>query len=186
MYELPSIPFMKWMIVSFLLHYVSLYHLNFAVAELLVWNFNCTFDCGKKTRLIFLDFKQNESKSDRLYSIQILSLVFSFAFPLKQVVGGMDDQMPSLPSSTGVQVITYSKLLGQVIAHPFLSWYPWLFLVTWTKWCFFLRHLFVLISEYVISLLFSLSLPGSHLALCIFFFFWRNLFDGYIQGTLTC
>ncbi|KAG4910378.1 hypothetical protein JHK87_056494 [Glycine soja] len=30
-----------------------------------------------------------------------------------QVVGGMDDQIPSVPSSTGVQVITYSKLLNQ-------------------------------------------------------------------------
>ncbi|XP_050218183.1 long chain acyl-CoA synthetase 6, peroxisomal-like isoform X2 [Mercurialis annua] len=29
------------------------------------------------------------------------------------VVEGMDDQMPSLPSSTGVQVITYSKLMSQ-------------------------------------------------------------------------
>lgn len=29
------------------------------------------------------------------------------------VVGGMDDQIPSLPSSAGVQVITYSKLLSQ-------------------------------------------------------------------------
>lgn len=29
------------------------------------------------------------------------------------VVGGMDDQIPSLPSSTGVEVITYSKLLSQ-------------------------------------------------------------------------
>ncbi|KAK7253170.1 hypothetical protein RIF29_37662 [Crotalaria pallida] len=29
------------------------------------------------------------------------------------VVGGMDDQIPSLPSSTGVKVITYSKLLNQ-------------------------------------------------------------------------
>ncbi|GLU08851.1 hypothetical protein SLE2022_257360 [Rubroshorea leprosula] len=29
------------------------------------------------------------------------------------VVGGIDDQVPSLPSSTGVQVITYSKLLSQ-------------------------------------------------------------------------
>lgn len=27
----------------------------------------------------------------------------------------MDDQIPSVPSSTGVQVITYSKLLNQVI-----------------------------------------------------------------------
>uniref|UniRef100_A0A2C9WB40 Long-chain-fatty-acid--CoA ligase n=1 Tax=Manihot esculenta TaxID=3983 RepID=A0A2C9WB40_MANES len=34
------------------------------------------------------------------------------------VVGGMDDQMPSLPSSTGVQVITYSKLLGQGRSNP--------------------------------------------------------------------
>ncbi|XP_065863366.1 long chain acyl-CoA synthetase 6, peroxisomal-like [Euphorbia lathyris] len=29
------------------------------------------------------------------------------------VVGGMDDQLPSLPSSTGVKIITYSKLLSQ-------------------------------------------------------------------------
>ncbi|OIV95005.1 hypothetical protein TanjilG_22202 [Lupinus angustifolius] len=29
------------------------------------------------------------------------------------VVGGIEDQIPSLPSSTGVQVITYSKLLNQ-------------------------------------------------------------------------
>jgi len=32
-----------------------------------------------------------------------------------QVVGGMDDQIPSVPSSTGVQIVTYSKLLNQVI-----------------------------------------------------------------------
>ncbi|KAF9673918.1 hypothetical protein SADUNF_Sadunf10G0073800 [Salix dunnii] len=37
------------------------------------------------------------------------------------VVGGIDDQMPSLPSSTGVQVVTYSKLLcqGQSSLQPF-------------------------------------------------------------------
>ncbi|CAL1396821.1 unnamed protein product [Linum trigynum] len=37
------------------------------------------------------------------------------------VVGGIDDQMPSLPSSTGVQVVTYSKLLtqGRSNLHPF-------------------------------------------------------------------
>ncbi|XP_044500080.1 long chain acyl-CoA synthetase 6, peroxisomal-like isoform X2 [Mangifera indica] len=29
------------------------------------------------------------------------------------VVGGMDDQIPSLPSSTGVQVVTHTKLLSQ-------------------------------------------------------------------------
>ncbi|TQD97581.1 hypothetical protein C1H46_016841 [Malus baccata] len=29
------------------------------------------------------------------------------------VVGGVDDQIPSLPSSTGVKVVTYSKLLSQ-------------------------------------------------------------------------
>jgi len=32
-----------------------------------------------------------------------------------QVVGGIDDQIPSVPSSNGVQIITYSKLLNQVI-----------------------------------------------------------------------
>ncbi|XP_027367504.1 long chain acyl-CoA synthetase 6, peroxisomal-like isoform X2 [Abrus precatorius] len=37
------------------------------------------------------------------------------------VVGGMDDQIPSLPPSAGVQVITYSKLLNQGHSnlHPF-------------------------------------------------------------------
>lgn len=44
-----------------------------------------------------------------------LALVISFAFLNKQVVGGIDDQIPSLPSTTGVQVVTYSKLLSQVI-----------------------------------------------------------------------
>ena len=39
----------------------------------------------------------------------------SFVFLNKQVVGGIDDQIPSLPSTTGVQVVTYSKLLSQVI-----------------------------------------------------------------------
>ncbi|XP_044486934.1 long chain acyl-CoA synthetase 6, peroxisomal-like [Mangifera indica] len=34
------------------------------------------------------------------------------------VVGGMDDQMPSLPSSTGVQVVTYTKLLSQGRSNP--------------------------------------------------------------------
>ena len=33
-----------------------------------------------------------------------------------QVVGGIDEQMPSLPSTTGVEVVSYSKLLSQVIS----------------------------------------------------------------------
>ncbi|XP_031276603.1 long chain acyl-CoA synthetase 6, peroxisomal-like [Pistacia vera] len=39
------------------------------------------------------------------------------------VVGGMDDKMPSLPSSTGVQVVTYTKLLSQGCSNlqPFSS-----------------------------------------------------------------
>lgn len=45
----------------------------------------------------------------------LLALIISFVFPNKQVVGGIDDQIPSLPSTTGVQVVTYSKLLSQVI-----------------------------------------------------------------------
>lgn len=32
-----------------------------------------------------------------------------------QVVGGIDDQIPSLPSSDGVQIISYTKLFSQVI-----------------------------------------------------------------------
>jgi hypothetical protein len=42
-------------------------------------------------------------------------LVISSAFHYTQVVGGIDDQIPKLPSSTGVEVVTYSKLLSQVI-----------------------------------------------------------------------
>lgn len=41
--------------------------------------------------------------------------MLSFSFIIIQVVGGIDDQIPSLPSSTGVKVVTYSKLLSQVI-----------------------------------------------------------------------
>ena len=48
--------------------------------------------------------------------------MFSFPFDIMQVVGGVDDQIPSLPSSTGVKVVTYSKLLSQVI--PFLPMNP--------------------------------------------------------------
>lgn len=42
-------------------------------------------------------------------------VMLSFSFIIIQVVGGIDDQIPSLPSSTGVKVVTYSKLLSQVI-----------------------------------------------------------------------
>ena len=34
------------------------------------------------------------------------------------VVGGIDDQMPSLPSTTGVEVVSYSKLLNQGRSRP--------------------------------------------------------------------
>jgi hypothetical protein len=37
------------------------------------------------------------------------------------VDGGIDDQIPKLPSSTGVEVVTYSKLLSQVIMCSSLS-----------------------------------------------------------------
>lgn len=42
-------------------------------------------------------------------------VMLSFSFIIIQVVGGIDDQIPSLPPSTGVKVVTYSKLLSQVI-----------------------------------------------------------------------
>lgn len=32
-----------------------------------------------------------------------------------QVVGAIDDQMSSQPSNTGVEIVSYSKLLSQVI-----------------------------------------------------------------------
>ncbi|KAK3021591.1 hypothetical protein RJ639_046298 [Escallonia herrerae] len=49
---------------------------------------------------------------------QTLNILLSFlseipSLRLIVVVGGVDDQMPSLPSTTGVEVITYSKLLSQ-------------------------------------------------------------------------
>lgn len=49
---------------------------------------------------------------------QTLNMLLSFLSEIPSarlivVVGGIDDQMPSLPSSTGVQVVTYSKLLSQ-------------------------------------------------------------------------
>ncbi|KAL9389848.1 hypothetical protein Peur_018453 [Populus x canadensis] len=49
---------------------------------------------------------------------QTLNMLLSFLSEIPSarlivVVGGIDDQMPSLPSSTGVQVVTFSKLLSQ-------------------------------------------------------------------------
>ncbi|KAK4855141.1 hypothetical protein QYF36_004404 [Acer negundo] len=49
---------------------------------------------------------------------QTLNSILSFLSEIPTVrlivvVGGLDDQMPSLPSSTGVKVVTYSKLLSQ-------------------------------------------------------------------------
>ncbi|OAY27923.1 long chain acyl-CoA synthetase 6, peroxisomal [Manihot esculenta] len=54
---------------------------------------------------------------------QILTPLLSFLSEISTVrlivvVGGMEDQMPSLSSSTGVQVITYSKLLSQGRSNP--------------------------------------------------------------------
>ncbi|CAN0856680.1 Long chain acyl-CoA synthetase 7, peroxisomal [Linum grandiflorum] len=57
---------------------------------------------------------------------QTLNSILSFLSEIPSVrvivvVGGIDDQIPSLPSSTGVQVVTYSKLLsqGRSNLHPF-------------------------------------------------------------------
>ncbi|XP_062108388.1 long chain acyl-CoA synthetase 6, peroxisomal-like isoform X1 [Humulus lupulus] len=54
---------------------------------------------------------------------QTLNSILSFlsdipSVRLVVVVGGIDDQIPSLPSSTGVQVISYSKLLSQGRSNP--------------------------------------------------------------------
>ena len=88
-----------------LLQYLMSCHLEFAVVELLVRYSNSASDCGMNVHLVpwFCNF------------FFFLALVISFAFLNKQVVGGIDDQIPSLPSTTGVQVVTYSKLLSQVI-----------------------------------------------------------------------
>ncbi|KAK2980893.1 hypothetical protein RJ640_011367 [Escallonia rubra] len=46
--------------------------------------------------------------------LQLLSFLSEIpSVRLIVVVGGVDDQIPSLPSTTGVEVITYSKLLSQ-------------------------------------------------------------------------
>uniref|UniRef100_A0A5B7BBK0 Long-chain-fatty-acid--CoA ligase n=1 Tax=Davidia involucrata TaxID=16924 RepID=A0A5B7BBK0_DAVIN len=49
---------------------------------------------------------------------QTLNILLSFLSEIPSVhlivvVGGVDDQIPSLPSTTGVEVVTYSKLLSQ-------------------------------------------------------------------------
>ncbi|KAG6726716.1 hypothetical protein I3842_02G094400 [Carya illinoinensis] len=49
---------------------------------------------------------------------QTLNSLLSFLFDIPTirlivVIGGIDDQIPKLPSSTGVEVVTYSKLLSQ-------------------------------------------------------------------------
>ncbi|KAK3027237.1 hypothetical protein RJ639_041655, partial [Escallonia herrerae] len=51
---------------------------------------------------------------------QTLNILLSFLLEIPSVrlivvVGGVDDQMPSLPLTTGVEVITYSKLLSQLV-----------------------------------------------------------------------
>ncbi|KAL8105143.1 hypothetical protein AgCh_029074 [Apium graveolens] len=42
---------------------------------------------------------------------------------IQKVVGGIDDQIPSLPSTTGVEIMSYSKLIsqGQSHLHPFCA-----------------------------------------------------------------
>ncbi|XP_041011102.1 long chain acyl-CoA synthetase 6, peroxisomal-like [Juglans microcarpa x Juglans regia] len=59
---------------------------------------------------------------------QILNTLLSFLLDIPTVrlivvVGGIDDQIPKLPSSTGVEVVTYSKLLSQGRSNlqPFYS-----------------------------------------------------------------
>ncbi|KAH7573749.1 hypothetical protein JRO89_XS03G0201900 [Xanthoceras sorbifolium] len=48
------------------------------------------------------------------WNLQLLSFLSEMpTVRLIVVVGGIDDHMPSLPSSTGVKVVTYSKLLSQ-------------------------------------------------------------------------
>lgn len=38
-----------------------------------------------------------------------------------QVVGGVDDQIPSLPSTAGVEIVSYAKLISQVSYSPISS-----------------------------------------------------------------
>lgn len=40
---------------------------------------------------------------------------------LSQVVGGMDEHLPSLPQAAGVKLISYSKLLNQVKSASFFE-----------------------------------------------------------------
>lgn len=55
------------------------------------------------------------------FLIPRFSRACSFGLHVVQVIGGIDDQIPSLPITTGVQILTYSKLLSQVATCPSLS-----------------------------------------------------------------
>jgi len=90
------------------------FHLEFAVVELLVGYSNSSSNCGMNIHLV--------TPILQLFFLLLSFLAsFSSAFHNTQVVGGIDDQIPKLPSSTGVEVVTYSKLLSQVIMCSSLS-----------------------------------------------------------------
>lgn len=109
-----------WFIILNVLCYLFLSSfLEFAVAELLVWDPIRTFNSGIKGYIWSFLIEC----LDKLTLALVLMYGFHesslSAFLFTQVVGGIDDQMPSLPSTTGVEVVSYSKLLNQVIACSF-------------------------------------------------------------------
>lgn len=101
------------MVLNFLMACI----LVFTDIELLVRYSNCASNCG----MINVPCTCFNCIVDLILIKLLVLLSFSFAFSFVQVVGGIDDQMPSLPSSTGVKVISYSKLLSQVIWF-YLTW----------------------------------------------------------------
>lgn len=63
-----------------------------------------------------MKFKILKFESDVDFAAFYIFQVMCFlSLVITQVVGGIDEQIPSLPSSTGVKVVTYSTLLNQVI-----------------------------------------------------------------------
>lgn len=69
-----------------------------------------------QSELVHLSYSEMKFESDvdfaAFYTLQVMCFL---SLVIMQVVGGIDEQIPSLPSSTGVKVVTYSTLLNQVI-----------------------------------------------------------------------
>ncbi|XP_074343151.1 long chain acyl-CoA synthetase 6, peroxisomal-like [Apium graveolens] len=76
-----------------------------------------------------VNFIVNHAAVQAIFCVpQTLNILLSFLSEMPSVrvivvVGGIDDQIPSLPSTTGVEIMSYSKLIsqGQSHLHPFCA-----------------------------------------------------------------